>query len=95
MLAAVSWRWARASERFMGTRRLQSQLGLLLLFALAAGLWPVWARGEPSLLAAVEERLPASQDDMKALRNELRRIDRRLGEIERRLDELPHDNGQN
>ena len=45
ILAAVSWRWARAFERVIGTRRLQPQLGLLLLFALAAGLWPVWARG--------------------------------------------------
>jgi multicomponent K+:H+ antiporter subunit A len=45
ILAALSWRWARAFERAMGTRRLQPQLGLLLLFALAAGLWPVWARG--------------------------------------------------
>jgi multicomponent K+:H+ antiporter subunit A len=45
VLTAVSWRWARALERVMGTRRLQPQLGLLLLFALAAGLWPVWARG--------------------------------------------------
>jgi multicomponent K+:H+ antiporter subunit A len=45
ILAAVSWRWARAIERVIGTRRLQPQLGLLLVFALAAGLWPVWARG--------------------------------------------------
>ncbi|AEG91691.1 monovalent cation/H+ antiporter subunit A [Ramlibacter tataouinensis] len=45
LLAAVSWRWARAIERAIGTRRLQPQLGLLILFALAAGLWPVWARG--------------------------------------------------
>jgi multicomponent K+:H+ antiporter subunit A len=45
ILAAVSWRWARALERVMGTRRLQPQLGLLLMFALAAGLWPVWVRG--------------------------------------------------
>jgi multicomponent K+:H+ antiporter subunit A len=45
ILAAVSWRWARAVERVIGTRRLQPQLGLLLMFALAAGLWPVWVRG--------------------------------------------------
>jgi len=45
ILAALSWRWARATERFMGTRRLQSQLGLLLLIAMTAGLWPVWVRG--------------------------------------------------
>jgi hypothetical protein len=41
------------------------------------------------VLAAVEDRLPASGDDMKALRSELRRIDERLGAIERRLDDLP------
>jgi multicomponent K+:H+ antiporter subunit A len=45
ILAALTWRWARAFERLAGTRRLQPQLGLLLAFALAAGLWPVWARG--------------------------------------------------
>jgi chromosome segregation ATPase len=46
------------------------------------------SRSRRGVLAAVEDRLPASQDDMKALRTELRRIDRRLGEIERRLDDL-------
>jgi multicomponent K+:H+ antiporter subunit A len=45
ILAAMSWRWARAFERLIGTRRLQPQLGLLLVFALAAGLWPVGAGG--------------------------------------------------
>jgi len=44
ILTALSWRWARAFEGLAGTRRLQPQLVLLLLFALAAGLWPVWAR---------------------------------------------------
>ncbi|TFY99036.1 monovalent cation/H+ antiporter subunit A [Ramlibacter humi] len=39
VLAALSWRWARALERAMGTRRLQPQLALLLAVALAAGLW--------------------------------------------------------
>ncbi len=33
------------TERVIGTRRLQPQLGLLLLVALAAGLWQVWGRG--------------------------------------------------
>ncbi len=47
ILAALTWRWARTLERRAGTRRLQPQLGLLLVFALAAGLWPVWARGLP------------------------------------------------
>ena len=45
LLAALSWRWARALEEALGTRRLQPQLGLLLATALAAGLWPVWAHG--------------------------------------------------
>jgi multicomponent K+:H+ antiporter subunit A len=45
LLAALSWRWARVFEDVFGTRRLQPQLGLLVLTALAAGLWPVWGRG--------------------------------------------------
>ncbi len=45
VLTAVSWRWARAFERVIGTRRLQPQLLLLLFIALLAGIWPVWARG--------------------------------------------------
>jgi multicomponent K+:H+ antiporter subunit A len=45
LLAALSWRWARALEEALGTRRLQPQLALLVLTALAAGLWPVWGRG--------------------------------------------------
>jgi multicomponent K+:H+ antiporter subunit A len=45
MLVALSWRWARAFVEMLGTHRLQSQLGLLLLGALAAGLWPAWKRG--------------------------------------------------
>jgi multicomponent K+:H+ antiporter subunit A len=42
LLAALSWRWARAAERVMSTRRLQPQLGLLIFLALAAGLWLSW-----------------------------------------------------
>jgi multicomponent K+:H+ antiporter subunit A len=42
LLAALSWRWARAAERVMSTRRLQPQLGLLLLLTLVAGLWLAW-----------------------------------------------------
>jgi multicomponent K+:H+ antiporter subunit A len=45
LLAALSWRWARALVEALGTQRLQPQLGLLLLTALAASLWPVWGRG--------------------------------------------------
>ena len=45
LLVLLSWRWARALEGALGTRRLQPQLGLLVLVALAAGLWPAWERG--------------------------------------------------
>jgi multicomponent K+:H+ antiporter subunit A len=45
VLVTLSWRWARTLEGILGTRRLQPQLALLLLAALAAGLWPVWQRG--------------------------------------------------
>jgi len=38
-----------------------------------------------SVRSAVEDRLPATQEDMKALRAELHRIDRRLEAIEQRL----------
>ena len=42
---ALSWRWARALERVLGTRRLQPQLRWLAAAALLAGLWPVYRRG--------------------------------------------------
>jgi len=42
-------------------------------------------RSRRSVRAVVEDRLPASQDDMKAVRSELRRIGRRLEAIEQRL----------
>ena len=45
LLVTLSWRWARTLEGILSTRRLQPQLALLLLAALAAGLWPVWQRG--------------------------------------------------
>jgi hypothetical protein len=44
-------------------------------------------RGRRSVRSAVEDRLPATQEDMKALRIELRRIDRRLQAIEDRLSD--------
>jgi multicomponent K+:H+ antiporter subunit A len=47
VLATLSWRWARTAIGVLGTERLQPQLGLLLLAALAAGLWPAWQRGLP------------------------------------------------
>jgi multicomponent K+:H+ antiporter subunit A len=42
---AALWRAARAAEGRLGTRRLQPQLGLLIVAALAAGLWPAWTHG--------------------------------------------------
>src|SRR5690606_16623032 len=45
VLVTVSWRWARSLERFLGTRRLQPQLLLLVCTALIAAAWPLYARG--------------------------------------------------
>ena len=45
ILIAVSWRFARRMERLFGTRRLQSQLHILILVAVIAGLVPIYARG--------------------------------------------------
>ena len=42
-------------------------------------------KGGRSMRAAVEDRLPATQDDVKEIKAELRRIGRRLDEIEKRL----------
>jgi multicomponent K+:H+ antiporter subunit A len=44
-LLFVLRRAASFAEALAGTRRLQPQLALLVLAALAAGLWPVWLRG--------------------------------------------------
>jgi multicomponent K+:H+ antiporter subunit A len=51
VLVAVSWRWARALEGFLATRRLQPQLRLLVVAALLAGVWAMWGAGDlwPSL----------------------------------------------
>ncbi|MER2508860.1 MAG: monovalent cation/H+ antiporter subunit A [Amaricoccus sp.] len=38
VLVTVSWRWARAAFRYLGTERLQPQLRLLVLLAFAVGL---------------------------------------------------------
>jgi len=43
------------------------------------------SRSGRSVRTAVEDRLPATQDDAKAIRAELRRIGRRLDAIEERL----------
>jgi len=42
-------------------------------------------RSGRNVRAAVEDRLPATQDDVKAIRSELRKIGRRLDAIEKRL----------
>lgn len=43
VLVTVSWRWSRALERVFGTRRLQPQLGLIVLVVLLAGYLPLRA----------------------------------------------------
>ena len=45
LLVAFSWRWARALELRLGTRRLQPQLRWLVILAIAAALWPAYERG--------------------------------------------------
>lgn len=47
------------------------------------------SRGGRSVRAAVEERLPATQEDVKAIRAELRRIGKRLDALEERLASSP------
>ncbi len=42
-------------------------------------------KGGRNVRAAVEDRLPATQDDVKEIKSELREIGRRLDEIEKRL----------
>jgi hypothetical protein len=42
-------------------------------------------RGGRNVRAAVEDRLPATQDDVREIKAELRKIGRRLDEIEQRL----------
>ena len=45
VLVTLSWRWARALARWVGTDRLQPQLRWLVLAALAAPLWPAYHLG--------------------------------------------------
>jgi multicomponent K+:H+ antiporter subunit A len=45
VLVALSWRWARALVRSLGTRRLQPQLRWIVVLAVAAGLWPSYRLG--------------------------------------------------
>jgi multicomponent K+:H+ antiporter subunit A len=45
VLVALSWRWARALVRWLGTRRLQPQLRWIVLVAVLAGIWPAYRLG--------------------------------------------------
>jgi len=45
LLVTVSWRWARALVRWLGSERLQPQLRWVVLLAIAAPLWPVYQLG--------------------------------------------------
>ncbi|MBB6011170.1 multicomponent K+:H+ antiporter subunit A [Aquamicrobium lusatiense] len=57
VMVTVSWRWARFLEGWLGTRRLQPQLRLLVAIAFIAGILSLW-RG-PML---PDVKLPASSD---------------------------------
>jgi multicomponent K+:H+ antiporter subunit A len=45
ILVTVSWRWARAAEATLATRRLQPQMRLLVTAAVLAGVWAMWGDG--------------------------------------------------
>ena len=53
VLVTVSWRWARAAFRFLGTERLQPQLRIMVLFAMGAAAWSLagasWLRPDLSV----------------------------------------------
>ena len=61
IIVTLSWRWARALERRLGTQRLQPQLRLLVGVALIAAFWPLYSQG---LLAGLK---PASPFDLTFL----------------------------
>ena len=44
-LVTVSWRWSASLQNYLGTRRLQVQLRLLMCTALLAACWPLFSRG--------------------------------------------------
>lgn len=46
ILVTVSWRWARALETRLASRRLQPQMRLLVTAALLAGIWAMWGMGD-------------------------------------------------
>ncbi|MGB3809431.1 MAG: monovalent cation/H+ antiporter subunit A [Parvibaculum sp.] len=45
VMVTVSWRWARSLEAFLGTRRLQPQLRILVCAAIIAAAWPLATHG--------------------------------------------------
>lgn len=45
VLVTFSWKWARSADKWLGTRRLQPQLRLLVCGAILAAFWTVWNRG--------------------------------------------------
>ena len=45
VMVTLSWRWARTVEGYLGTRRLQPQLRLLVLVAFVAAGWPLYNSG--------------------------------------------------
>ena len=45
VMVAISWKWARLVEQVLGTRRLQTQMRLLVASAVAAGAIPILASG--------------------------------------------------
>ena len=45
LMVTLSWRWARTLEAYLGTRRLQPQLRLLVTVAFLAAAWPLWQAG--------------------------------------------------
>jgi multicomponent K+:H+ antiporter subunit A len=44
VLVTITWRWARALEGILGTRRLQPQLLLIIALAVLVGALPLWGR---------------------------------------------------
>lgn len=58
VLTTVSWKWAKTLERHLGTRRLQPQLALMIVFAIAAAAIPL-SRGIGALGAPPTPMDPA------------------------------------
>jgi multicomponent K+:H+ antiporter subunit A len=58
-LVALSWKWARAAESVLGTARLQPQLRLLALAAVAAAFMPLYRGGLGPLSLRLSDVDPA------------------------------------